>query len=55
MLAMCRKELLHLCSKTTFVCFSHQIFFLCLTEVCSAAGGDCTVGCINSKFNTAET
>ncbi|XP_074511620.1 uncharacterized protein LOC141780341 [Sebastes fasciatus] len=25
-----------------------EIYFLCLTEVCSAADGDCTVGCINS-------
>ncbi|XP_034395603.1 uncharacterized protein LOC117735212 [Cyclopterus lumpus] len=24
-----------------------EIYFLCLTEVCSAAGGHCTVGCIN--------
>ncbi|KAM7372374.1 hypothetical protein PAMP_009547 [Pampus punctatissimus] len=24
-----------------------EIYFLCLTEVCSAADGDCTVGCIN--------
>ncbi|GAA6215539.1 uncharacterized protein LOC121198293 [Lates japonicus] len=25
-----------------------EIYLLCLTEVCSAADGDCTVGCINS-------
>ncbi|XP_076607872.1 zona pellucida sperm-binding protein 1-like [Chaetodon auriga] len=24
-----------------------EIFFLCLTEVCSAVNGDCTVGCID--------
>ncbi|XP_051244266.1 uncharacterized protein LOC127356523 isoform X3 [Dicentrarchus labrax] len=28
-----------------------EIFFMCLTEVCSAADGDCTVGCISSKLN----
>nr|XP_046271171.1 uncharacterized protein LOC124073179 isoform X2 [Scatophagus argus] len=25
-----------------------EIFFLCLTEACSTADGDCTVGCVNS-------
>lgn len=28
---------------------SPQIFFLCLTEVCPAAAGECTQSCINSK------
>ncbi|KAA8584821.1 hypothetical protein FQN60_003515 [Etheostoma spectabile] len=32
-----------------------EIYFLCLTEVCLAADGDCTVGCIYSKFNIVET
>uniref|UniRef100_A0AAQ4REH7 ZP domain-containing protein n=1 Tax=Gasterosteus aculeatus aculeatus TaxID=481459 RepID=A0AAQ4REH7_GASAC len=27
-----------------------EIYFLCLTEVCSASHGDCTVGCINGRL-----
>ncbi|XP_071330527.1 uncharacterized protein [Trachinotus anak] len=31
-----------------------EIYFLCLTEVCSASDGDCTVSWSNNKFNTVE-
>ncbi|XP_068193933.1 zona pellucida sperm-binding protein 1-like [Antennarius striatus] len=31
-----------------------EVFFMCLTDVCSAADG-CAVGCSNSKFNIMET
>ncbi|XP_039979867.1 uncharacterized protein LOC120788282 isoform X2 [Xiphias gladius] len=31
-----------------------EIYVLCLTEVCSAADSDCSVGCINSLFSKLE-
>ncbi|KAI3360131.1 hypothetical protein L3Q82_014452, partial [Scortum barcoo] len=34
--------------------YDGYIYFLCLTDVCSAADGGCTVGCINSKSNPVE-
>ncbi|TNN47767.1 Zona pellucida sperm-binding protein 1 [Liparis tanakae] len=32
-----------------------EIYFLCLTEVCSAAGGGCTLGCIDGRRMTVQT